>query len=225
MHRSAHISLSHKVAPVLGEYERGATAAVNSYVAPTLETYLRSVEQDLRGSGLERPLMVLQADGGATLASEVLPVRTIESGPAAGMVAVKVLGETIGEQNIIATDVGGTTFKVGLVLDGGWSVARETVINQYTLALPMIDLVSIGAGGGSIAWVDESRLRVGPESAGADPGPACYGVGGERPTVTDADVVLGFIGADRLLGDRIQAAARPGSHRHPRAHCRPDVRR
>jgi N-methylhydantoinase A len=198
------ISLSHKVAPVLGEYERAATAAVNSYVAPVLEGYLRSVDASLRNAGLRRRLMVIQADGGSTPAEKVIPVRTIESGPAAGMVAVKTLGDAIDERNIIATDVGGTTFKVGLMLDGSWNLARETVINQYTLSMPMIDLVSIGAGGGSIAWVDGARLRVGPMSAGADPGPACYGLGGKRPTVTDADVALGFIGADRLLGNRFQ---------------------
>ena len=201
---TVHISLSHRIAPVLGEYERGATTAVNAYVAPVVEAYLRSVEQDLRDGGLSRPMMVIQADGGSTLANSVLPVRTIESGPAAGMVAVKALSDAIGESEVIATDVGGTTFKVGLLTAGRWNVARETVINQYTLALPMVDLVSIGAGGGSVAWVDETRLRVGPHSAAADPGPACYGLGGEMPTVTDADVALGFIGTDRLLGGRIK---------------------
>ena len=105
---------------------------------------------------------------------------------------------------IIATDVGGTTFKVGLLVDGEWATARETIINQYSLLMPMIDLVSIGAGGGSIAWVDDSRLRVGPDSAGADPGPVCYGWGGTRPTVTDADVVLGFIDPERFLGGRLR---------------------
>ena len=199
-----HISLSHRIAPVLGEYERGATTAVNAYVAPIVEAYLRSVEEDLQDAGLSRPMMVIQADGGSTLAKNVLPVRTIESGPAAGMVAVKALSDAIGELDVIATDVGGTTFKVGLLTDGRWNVARETVINQYTLALPMVDLVSIGAGGGSVAWVDESRLRVGPQSAAAEPGPACYGLGGDLPTVTDADVALGYIGTDRLLGGRIK---------------------
>jgi N-methylhydantoinase A len=199
-----HVSLSHQIAPVLGEYERAATTAVNAYVAPVVGDYLRSVESDLRSQGLERQLMVIQSDGGSTLAGSVIPVRTIESGPAAGMVAVKSLGVAVGEENAIATDVGGTTFKVGLLIGGAWSVARETVINQYTLALPMVDLVSIGAGGGSIAWIDENRLRVGPQSAAADPGPACYGLGGRLPTVTDADVALGFIGTDRLLGGRIR---------------------
>jgi N-methylhydantoinase A len=202
--RNLQVSLSHRIAPVLGEYERAATTAVNAYVAPVVDAYLRSVEQDLHHAGLSRPTMVIQADGGSTLADSVVPVRTIESGPAAGMVAVKALSEAIGESNVIATDVGGTTFKVGLLTEGRWNVARETVINQYTLALPMVDLVSIGAGGGSVAWVDGTRLRVGPQSAAADPGPACYGLGGDLPTVTDADVALGYIGTDRLLGGRIK---------------------
>ena len=199
-----HVSLSHKIAPVIGEYERAATAAVNAYVAPVVDSYLRSIQDDLSAAGLKRPMMVIQADGGSTLAGAILPVRTIESGPAAGMVGVKLLSEAIGEPNVIATDVGGTTFKVGLLTDGSWGVARETIINQYTLAMPMVDLASIGAGGGSIAWVDAGRLRIGPESAAAEPGPACYGLGGTRPTVTDADLVLGFIGTDRLLGGRIR---------------------
>jgi N-methylhydantoinase A len=200
---SIQVSLSHEIAPILGEYERAATAAVNSYVAPVVAEYLRGVEHHLRERGLKQPLMIIQADGGSTLASAVLPVRTIESGPAAGMVAVKEIGDAIKEPNIIATDVGGTTFKVGLFVNGKWNVARETVVSQYTLALPMVDLVSIGSGGGSIAWLDHDRLRVGPRSAAADPGPACYGLGGTEPTVTDADVALGFIGTDRPLGGRI----------------------
>src|SRR5690606_22245074 len=108
-------------------------------------------------------------------------IRTIESGPAAGMVAVKALMDAVGYDNVIATDVGGTTFKVGLLVDKQWTMTQETVINQYSLLMPMIDIVSIGAGGGSIAWVDDTRLRIGPLSAGGDPGPACYGWGGELP--------------------------------------------
>jgi N-methylhydantoinase A len=127
------------------------------------------------------------------------------------MVSVRDMANRTGRRNVIATDVGGTTFKVALITDGEWGFAKETVIQQYTLLTPMIDIVSIGAGGGSIAWVDDRRLRVGPLSAGADPGPACYRWGGTRPTVTDADLVLGFLSPDRFLGGRLrldQAAAR-----------------
>jgi len=201
---NVYVSVSHRLAPVVGEYERTATAAVDAYVGPTVGDYLKDLAGRLRQLGLSRPLLVLQASGGATYAEEAVPANTIESGPAAGMVAARMLAEASGYRNVIATDVGGTTFKVGLIVDGEWSLARETVINQYTLLIPAIDLVSIGAGGGSIAWVDDTRLRIGPESAGADPGPAAYGWGGTRPTVTDADVVLGLIDPDQFLGGRVK---------------------
>ena len=184
--------------------ERTSTAVVNAFVGPTVEQYLSRLDETLRNKGLTTPLLVLQAGGGVTDTSEAVPVRTIESGPAAGMVAVKSLADTIGKKNVLATDVGGTTFKVGLLIDGQWSVSRETIINQYSLLIPAIDLVSIGAGGGSIAWVDDTRLRVGPLSAGSDPGPACYGWGGTRPTVTDADLALGFLNPERFLGGRLK---------------------
>lgn len=198
-----HVSLGHQLARVSGEYERASTAVVNAFVAPTVERYMDRLVARLEELKLQAPLLVLQASGGVTSAEQSVPVKTIESGPAAGMVAVKALMDTVGHRNVIATDVGGTTFKVGLLVDGEWSVTQETIINQYSLLIPMIDLVSIGAGGGSIAWVDDTRLRIGPESAGGDPGPACYGWGGTQPTVTDADVVLGFLNPDRFLGGRL----------------------
>jgi N-methylhydantoinase A len=199
-----HVSLSHRLARVSGEYERASTAVVNAFVAPTVERYLERLVGKLDALKLASPLLVLQASGGVSSASETVPVNTIESGPAAGMVAVKALMESVGYDNVIATDVGGTTFKVGLLVNGEWSVARETIINQYSLLIPMIDLVSIGAGGGSIAWADDTRLRIGPLSAGGDPGPACYGWGGKQPTVTDADLVLGFLNPDRFLSGRLR---------------------
>jgi N-methylhydantoinase A len=199
-----HVSLSHRLASVLGEYERASTATVNAWVAPTVERYLRDLTLGLRDRGLRCPVLIVQASGGVVQAEDTIPVHTIESGPAAGMVAVRSLAAAAGESRVIATDVGGTTFKVGLLVDGEWTTARETIINQYSLLIPMIDLVSIGAGGGSIAWVDDTRLRIGPDSAGADPGPVCYGWGGTRPTVTDADVVLGFINPERFLGGRVR---------------------
>jgi N-methylhydantoinase A len=199
-----HVSVSHRLAPVLGEYERTATAAVNAYVGPTVTAYLRELAERLRQRGLERPLLVVQANGGVAQVDETVPINTIESGPAAGLVAARALMDAAGYRNVIATDVGGTTFKVGLLVDGEWSFAPEAVINQYTLLIPMIDLVSIGAGGGGIAWVDERRLRIGPQSAGADPGPAGYGWGGTEPTVTDADLVLGFLNPERFLGGRLR---------------------
>ncbi|WP_213451377.1 hydantoinase/oxoprolinase family protein [Rhizomonospora bruguierae] len=200
----AHASLSHQIAPITGEYERASTTVVNAYVGPTLERYLQRLEQQLKNRGLRVPILVFQAGGGVNDVRSTLPVSTIESGPAAGMVAVRKLSVAAGRPNIIATDVGGTTFKVGLVINGRWTVAPETIINQYTLLSPMIDIVSIGAGGGSIAWADSGRLRIGPMSAGASPGPACYGWGGQRPTVTDADVLLGYLAPERFLDGRLR---------------------
>ena len=198
-----HVTLSHQLAPVWGEYERAATSVVNAFVAPTLERYLNRLVEGLQDRQLDVPLLVLQANGGVVQADRVVPINTIESGPAAGMVAARAAATATGHPNIIATDVGGTTFKVGLITDGSWTVSRNTVINQYELVLPMVDLVSIGAGGGSIAWTDGQRLRIGPRSAGADPGPACYGWGGTEPTVTDADLVLGFLDPKAFLGGRL----------------------
>lgn len=201
---AVHVTLSHELAPLIGEYERTATAVVNAFVAPTLESYLQRIEGTLRELGLRVPLLILQASGGVVQAHQTVPVHTIESGPAAGMVAVKALAREAGHRNVIATDVGGTTFKVGVLADGDWDVARETTINQYSLLIPIVDLVSIGSGGGSVAWVDAGRLRVGPRSAGSDPGPACYGWGGTEPAVTDADLVLGFLQTDSFLGGRLK---------------------
>lgn len=201
---SAHVSLSSEIAAVTGEYERTSTTVVNAFVAPTLERYLARLENRLRIEGLRVPILIFQAGGGVNDVASVLPVSTIESGPAAGMVAVQKMAEQIGESRVIATDVGGTTFKVGLIVDGRWSMAPETVINQYTLLSPMIDIISIGAGGGSIAWTDAGRLRIGPESAGAAPGPVCYGWGGVKPTVTDADALLGYLNPTHFLDGRIQ---------------------
>jgi N-methylhydantoinase A len=204
--RAPHVfvTASHEIAPVLGEYERTATTAVNAYVGPSVADYLRRLDERLSALGLREPVLIVQANGGVARADTAVPVATIESGPAAGMVAVREVASNTGNRNVIATDVGGTTFKVGLLVDGNWMYANETTINQYTLLVPMVDLVSIGAGGGSIAWVDDTRLRIGPKSAGASPGPVCYGLGGESPTVTDADLVLGFLDADRFLGGRLR---------------------
>jgi N-methylhydantoinase A len=204
----AYVSLSSDLAPVIGEYERTATAVIDAYVGPSTVAYLERLASRLRGAGLATPLLILQAGGGVGAVGQVVPAHTIESGPAAGVLASQHLAERLGHRNVIATDVGGTTFKVSLIVDGEWSYARETVIAQYTYRVPMVDVSSIGAGGGSIAWVDEGRLRLGPQSAAAVPGPACYGREGEEPTVTDADVVLGFIDPAYFLGGRMPLQAK-----------------
>jgi N-methylhydantoinase A len=204
MVQGAHVSVSTDLSPLIGEYERSATTVLNAYVAPRVEGYLRALRRDLEARGLPIAPLILQSHGGAAYPEEVIPIQTAESGPAAGIVGAKFLGDLLGLRDVIATDVGGTTFKVGLIRDGEWFYARETVLGQFEIQIPMVDVVSIGAGGGSVAWADGTRLRVGPRSAGAQPGPACYAGGGEEPTVTDADLALGILNPDYFLGGRIR---------------------
>ena len=198
------ISLSAEVAPVIGEYERSATAMFNAYVGALIEGYLSRLEGALSERGMAQQLLIVQANGGIATARQTVPIMTVESGPAAGVVGAARLAKQLDYPNVITTDVGGTTFKVAVIADNDWSYSRETVLNQYQLRLPMIDIASIGAGGGSIAWIDSGRLRVGPRGAAADPGPACYGLGGTEPSVTDADVVLGYIAPDRFLDGQMR---------------------
>jgi N-methylhydantoinase A len=199
-----YISIGSAIASVLGEYERSATALFNAYVGPVIESYLSRLERMLADGGLKQKLLIVQANGGLATVAQTVPIYTIESGPAAGVVGAGYMAREFGYDNVIATDVGGTTFKVSVIQGGAWSYSSQTVLNQYQLRLPMIDVASIGAGGGSIAWVDAGRLRIGPKSASADPGPACYGLGGKEPTVTDADVALGYISPDAFLGGRMK---------------------
>ena len=197
------VSLSSEISGRLGEYERTATAVLNAYVGREMAGYIGRLTERLASAGLDRAPLIVQSDGGLTPPERVVPVRTVESGPAAGVAGAARLSGELSKPKLIATDVGGTTFKVALVEDGRWDLADETVINQYHVFVPMVDVVSIGAGGGSIAWEDGGRLRVGPRSAGARPGPACYGAGGEEPTVTDADLLLGVLNPENFLGGRI----------------------
>ena len=199
-----YVSVSADIAPVMGEYERSATALFNAYVGPVIDSYLSRLERTLADNGLKQKLLIVQANGGLATVAQTVPIYTIESGPAAGVVGAAQMAERLGYRNVIATDVGGTTFKVAIIEGGTWSYSTQTVLNQYQLRLPMIDLASIGAGGGSIAWVDGGRLRIGPMCASAVPGPACYGLGGTEPTVTDADVALGYIAPDNFLGGRMK---------------------
>jgi N-methylhydantoinase A len=199
-----YVSISSALAPLVGEYERTATTVVNAYVAPAVTEYLRSVERELQERGLSRPLLVVQSSGGVSEVRQTEPVNTIESGPAAGVRGSVHLLDQLGVDHAIVTDVGGTTFKVAIVRNREPGLTSETVLGQYSLLVPMLDVESIGAGGGSIAWIDGQRLRVGPRSAGSAPGPACYGWGGDEPTVTDADLLLGFLNPDYFLGGRMQ---------------------
>jgi N-methylhydantoinase A len=198
---------SHEVAPVLGEYERGATTAISAYVGPKVVAYLQDLEARLHADGLARPLLVMQASGGLTsvLDAAQRPLVTLDSGPTGGILGCHHLGRLYGEANLICTDVGGTSFDVGLIVDGEIPFDSEPVVGQYSLRMPKVLVDSIGAGGGSIAWIDEGGLlRVGPQSAGSRPGPACYGLGGTSPTVTDADLALGYLDPESFLGGRIR---------------------
>lgn len=199
-------SISSQVAPVLGEYERTATTAVNAYVGPKVVGYLERLDARLRADGLRQPLLVMQASGGLTSVADSAraPIVTLDSGPVGGILGCQYLGSLNDENNVICTDVGGTSFDVGLIRAGEIPLDPDPVVAQFNLRLPKILVDSIGSGGGSIAWIDEGGLlRVGPQSAGSRPGPACYGLGGADATVTDADLVLGYLDAGAFLGGRM----------------------
>lgn len=200
------VSISSETSPRQGEYERTVATVINSYVGPASSRYLRRLDQELRGRGLRRAPFIMQADGGVVPVgmAERLPVTTIGSGPAGGLAGTAAIARVSHHTNVIATDMGGTSFEVGLLIDGKPMLSGQQVVSQYAFHLSHLDVRSIACGGGSIAWVDpySRALRVGPDSAGAVPGPACYG-SGELPTVTDADVVLGLIDPDRFLGGRM----------------------
>lgn len=198
-------SLSHELVPVLGEYERTATTAVNSYLGPTIRTYVRNLERRLEDIGFDGTYSIMDSGGGVMLSEEAgdRPVRLLNSGPAGGVLASRALANTLGLKNVITTDMGGTSFDVGLIVDGLPLVSSVTEVGRYHLVQPFVDVKAIGSGGGSIARVEDGYLFVGPQSAGAEPGPACYGRGGPEPTVTDADVVLGVIDPDYFLGGQM----------------------
>jgi N-methylhydantoinase A len=199
------VSLSHEIAPVVGEYERTAATVLNGYVAPRVQTYLQTVQRRLRDTGLTGAFRVLSSAGGVMGAGDAArrPVTLLGSGPAGGVIGSRQLAQTLGHRNVITTDMGGTSFDVGLIVDGQAAIAPITQAGGYHAATPAIEITAIGAGGGSIASVRHGSLQVGPRSAGADPGPVCYGRGGIEPTVTDADVVLGILAPNRFLGGRI----------------------
>jgi N-methylhydantoinase A len=200
------VCCSHELISKPGEYERTAGTAINAFIGPTSSGYIQRVDRATTDAGYEPPLLIMQASGGVVSAAEASekPLFTIGSGPVGGVTGAAYLASERGDTEVIACDMGGTSFDVGIVAGGEPLTSSETTINQYTFYMPRLDIESIGAGGGSIVWLDENSgtLRVGPESAGASPGPACYGRGGERPTVTDCDVVLGRYGRGaRLAGD------------------------
>ena len=205
-HPDLYLSLSSEVAPLLGEYERCVSTVFNSYIGPMVGDYLHRLETQLKAQGMAGSLLVMQSNGGLSTVPAIRnrPLLTVDSGPAGGVLGGHFFSEIIDARNIICADVGGTTFDVGLVFDDRVQMDPLPVIDQYAYLTPKIYIKSIGAGGGSIAWVDNGgSLRVGPHSAGALPGPACYGRGGVEPTVTDAHLVLGYLDAEHPLGGTV----------------------
>ncbi|MGX4694825.1 hydantoinase/oxoprolinase family protein [Streptomyces sp. JNUCC 63] len=203
----AYVSISSETCPVLGEYERTSTTAINAYAGPALKRYAERLDQNLRDGGLSHPILLMKSDGGAaSIASAVTAAaQTVYSGPAAGIVAAQQLGERLGEQNLITFDMGGTSTDVALIHHGRVQTTSLQRLDRQALAVPMIDVTSVGAGGGSLGWVGvDGTLRTGPQSAGALPGPACYGRGGTQASVTDANLVLGLLDPGYFLGGRFR---------------------
>jgi len=209
------VTLSHEIIKEWREYERTNTTVLNAYVQPIAVQYLNTLERDLREMGMGPVAHVMQSNGGiATFEmARRAPIKTCESGPVAGVIGAAVIGDLLGESNIISLDIGGTTVKSSLVEDGVPRITTDYKIEYrrdwegYPIKVPTVDIVEIGAGGGSIAWIDKAgSLRVGPVSAGAVPGPACYDAGGEKPTVTDANLVVGRINPDYFLGGEIKVS-------------------
>lgn len=221
------VSLSSDVVSEIREFERGSTTIANVYARPAVSRYLKDLESSLRRLGLDAPLFIMLSSGGLCTVetAERFPIRLIESGPAAGALAAAHSGRLTGRRSLLSFDMGGTTAKACLIDDGQPLLSPEFEVNRVyrfkkgsglPIRVPVIELIEIGAGGGSIARVDSlGLLKVGPDSAGADPGPACYGRGGEQPTVTDADLLLGYLDPEFFLGgtmrlDREAAAAALG---------------
>ncbi len=203
-HPGLMVSASHTIAPVIKEYERGATTMLNAYLGGATDRSISALEDRLALGGLKQAPLVMQSSGGFTSAAKAKghAIRLVASGPAGGVIGAAAVGRALGFANVITTDVGGTSFDVGLVVDGEPLVNPRPVFGKYHTVLPVTDVASIGAGGGSIAWIERAtgQLKVGPQSAGADPGPACYANGGAEPTVTDANVVLGRVDPASFLG-------------------------
>jgi N-methylhydantoinase A len=205
-HPELFVTASHELSQEYREFERTSTAAANAYIGPKVRRYLGEMGEHLEAAGFAGDFLIVQSTGGLFDVAEAQTacIRMLESGPAAGVIGTKALCDGIGLKNAIAFDMGGTTAKAGVIHDGEVLMTGSALVGGYATGLPvqmpMIDIQEVGTGGGSIARLDMGALHVGPESAGAEPGPVCYGLGGAEPTVTDANLVLGRLGADRFLG-------------------------
>ncbi len=202
-----YISLSHKILREYGEYERMSTTVLNSYIGPKISTYLDNLEHKLQDAGFKGNLLMMESNGGvmSPAVAKTTPVTMLESGPVGGFIAAARIAATLGYKNVIAFDMGGTTTKTNLIKDGEPQIAHGYYIGGYAsghpMMLPVIDTIEIGAGGGSIAWIDDvGALKVGPRSAGSDPGPICYGWGGTEPTITDANLLCNRLSPTDFLG-------------------------
>ncbi|MDF1598931.1 hydantoinase/oxoprolinase family protein [Mesorhizobium sp. YIM 152430] len=204
---NGYVTAATEIVPEIREFERLSTAALNAYLQPVVSSYLERLEKTLKARGFAGDILIVQSNGGvmAIDTAKRFPVRTALSGPAAGVMAAQAIAKAAGFPNVITCDMGGTSFDVSLVADGQSALASQTAIDfGLVVRTPMIEISTIGAGGGSIAGIDNGGiLQVGPESASSDPGPVCYGLGNDRPTVTDANVVLGRINADRPIGGKL----------------------
>jgi N-methylhydantoinase A len=196
------VSVSHEIANEWREYERTSTVVMNAYIAPIVERYLEQLDMRMSDDGLGEPIHIMQSNGGVMTAATARrhPLRTLLSGPVGGAIGGQAVGHQIGNGNVLTIDMGGTSFDVSMVVDGQLEVANETEIEGFPLLTPMVNIHTIGAGGGSVAFAEAGGLRVGPRSAGSVPGPAAYGRGGKEPTVTDANLLLGRLGASDFLG-------------------------
>lgn len=203
-----YVTLSSAIAPVAGEFERTSTSAINAYAGRVTSDYLRSLSALLAGEGYQGPVLVMQGHGGLLPADQAASraVGMIECGPVAGLIGARFLGELLDERDVIAADMGGTTFKVGVIQDGLLEYAQEPMVNRYHYVAPKIEVVSIGAGGGSIVGLEPGTgvPRVGPRSAGARPGPVCYGQGGTEPTLTDVLLLIGYMQPEHFLGGSLR---------------------
>jgi N-methylhydantoinase A len=206
----AFVTASHELSQEYREFERCSTTVANAYIGPRVSQYIAGIDRHIKASGFKGPFLLVQSTGGLYEAqqAQVQCVRMLESGPAAGVIGAQALCRELGVQNAVAFDMGGTTAKAGVVNDGHVLTTTTALVGGYNqglpIQIPLVDVFEVGTGGGSIATVDASgALHVGPRSAGAEPGPACYGRGGTQPTVTDANLVLGRLGADRFLGGEI----------------------
>lgn len=220
-----YVTISSDIAPVPGEYERTSTAVINAYAGRITRDYIHSLEMLLREHGYRGQTMIMQGYGGLLPAVEAgdRAVGLIECGPAAGVIGTRFLGEIMGDGDLIAADMGGTTFKVGVIQGGEMDYAREPMVDRFHYVAPKIEVVSIGAGGGSIVSLDESTglPRVGPRSAGAMPGPVCYGRGGTEPTITDVLLLIGYMDETHFLGGSIALDAPAARESFRRAIAQP----